>query len=142
MTVPPKMMDRRTLIASMAGASCVAPAWAGAAAPSIGAVLYDRRYAASRRFAQAFADRGAAVFAVQDDVIRLWRGPLKALSGSSALRVAGLTTWSDLNLVRDCARERGFRLGGQGMHDPRDLREASAMANADALGVLHSWLIA
>ncbi len=114
-------MDRRSLIIGAAGAAGALPlvgaTGAGAAEPCIAAVVFDRRYPASRRFAEVMTRRGAVAFAAQDDVIRLWRGPLSELAARPGFRMAGLTTWSDFSLLKASAREGGRTLLGEGMHD-------------------------
>ena len=101
--------------AGLAAAQALLAAPASAAARAADAppdiAVFDARYPESRAFAEAMAARGAALFNVAGDVARLWYGPLaRALAEGRRPRIAGLTTYSDLVVVRGCAAEARMRL--------------------------------
>ena len=103
------------------------------------AVIYDGRYVAAQAFAHSELARGARVFDARCDVVRLWRGPLLQLRGRGPVRVAGLTTYSDLILVCDCAREARLAVLRQqwcsGAADP------NAVGNAAPQAALTAWCV-
>lgn len=72
------------------------------------AVVYDPRYLAAREFAQWHSERGARAFDTNGCIVRLWRGPLADFVNTEETRIAGLTLYSDFEMARDCARERGL----------------------------------
>jgi hypothetical protein len=125
-------MDKREFIHSALGLiataaiapACDAPALAprvdsGKASPRISAVVYDERYGDSRQFATALGQRGAAQFASNQEPVDLWYAVLRAHALQPGARIAGLSCYSDLELLRSCARESQLRLVYRGMHDCR-----------------------
>ncbi len=111
-------MRRRDLLiaAGVLAAPLSAPAAASPGAPDL--VIFDARYDAARRFAQALAARGAATVEAQADVARLWYGPLRLhRAGGGRIRIAGLTTWADFAVIQSCAREARLRPRHVVFHD-------------------------
>lgn len=74
------------------------------------AVIYDPRYPAARDLMEQQLAGGARAFATDECIVRLWRGPLTQIVDDGANRIAGVTAYSDFALLRECARERGFRV--------------------------------
>jgi len=101
----------------------------------VDAVIYDGRYDDARAFACALVRRGAVALDARDDVVRLWRGPLRARFTAGAWRVAGLTTHSDFTLARASARDLGLVLLQKGAHDQREARRAHHSLHFRADGV-------
>ena len=109
-------LRRREVLKGTAG---LAAAQALLAAPAIAVArdappdiaVFDGRHPEGRVFAEAMTARGAAPFDVAGDVARLWYGPLaRALAEGRRPRVAGLTAYSDLVVMRGCAAEARLRL--------------------------------
>src|SRR5690606_3309371 len=116
-------MNRREVVQSavIAGAALGMGPMSSQAAPRLTAsgvsVVFDPRYGDARAFSQAFAKLGASTFAVGPvDAVALWRSQLSVLRPRA---IAGLTTHSDLEVVRGCASEIGLRLQCEIFHDSR-----------------------
>lgn len=92
------------------GATTIASGAEGASVLDVHAVVYEARYLAACEFAQRQAERGARVFDTEGCMVSLWRGPLAELVNRGEARVAGLTTYSDFSIARECARDRGLRV--------------------------------
>ncbi len=111
----------RAQSASCEARSVDAPADPGAAAPAgadtaAQAVVYDSGNSAAREFAQAHSERGAQLFAANECMVRLWRDPLTQIVSHADVRIAGLTTYSDFSMARECAREHGLRVLQESWH--------------------------
>lgn len=93
-------MTRRELLqaATLATASVSMPALALAGYPTV--VIFDSRYALSRRWAQRQPD--ALRRDARDDILRIWR---RFAAVTPHLRMSGLTTWADFQVVCGCAAE-------------------------------------
>jgi hypothetical protein len=116
-------MNRREFVQSamIAGAAFGMGPLSSVAAPGVSAagvsVIFDPRYSDARAFSQTFHELGASTFAVGPvDVVALWRSQLLALRPRA---IVGLTTHSDLELVRGCANEIGLKLQCEIFHDSR-----------------------
>lgn len=146
------MSTRRDFLygaAALAGLASL-PASAGGLDPAqstaqIDAVLFDARYSDSRAFAQALARRGARTFAVQEDIGRLWYGPLGQLQRERRASIAGLTLHSDLFVSREFARGYRSALLHEGVHDCRGcarlthtIERGRALRRPERLGA-HGW---
>lgn len=85
----------------------------------ITAVVYDERHADCRIFAEAVARYGAVAFPAGGDAVRLWYGTLSRHLARYGGNVAAMTTDCDLEVSRQCGRERGMRMAYEGSHDGR-----------------------
>lgn len=84
-----------------------------------GVALFDARYPESIQFSTRLAAAGATRIAVQADCAGLWHGGLLAASITRLDWIAGLTSCSDFEVMRSCARRHGFRSLVTGQHDSR-----------------------
>lgn len=131
-------MNRRQLLLRGVLVAALAPAAhrAGAgneAAPAL-AVVQDPAYRRSREFASLLVERGARRFTPDLDMLALWHGELSALRRiEGGLRLAGLTTWSDFLVLRDCAGKAGLA--------PLSIMDPDAGAARPARATLHAWLL-
>lgn len=116
-------MNRRLFLVS-ATAALQTDALAIPSSASSALVFYDRRYAASRRFASERIRQGAAGCAIQPDALSVWRA-LKPMRSRQGLRVDGMTTYSDFIVLQDCARVAGLKLAQCEMHDGRARAETT-----------------
>jgi hypothetical protein len=74
-------------------------------------VLFDTRIEASRRFAEAFAQRGIATYALPTGNITLfWRNELAGLWSQSPVSIAGLTDDSVLFCLEQLGPQFGLRV--------------------------------
>ena len=112
-------MNRRGVLAAGVHLALLLPvaALGRAADPAISArgvaAVYDPQYGACRDFARALAGRGAQTFAVDTDLLQLWRGPLRGVCeriASAGGCIEGLTTYSDFLVLRVGLRERELRV--------------------------------
>jgi hypothetical protein len=106
------------------------------------AVLYDERYADCRAFAEALERHGATAFATNQDVARLWYGPLRNHLAQRPGRVAGLATYADFSIAQVCGRELGLTAIFEGEHDGRRSRSTlthRACTVGDAREILASF---
>jgi hypothetical protein len=124
------MHRREFLIATSMGAAALSiasraqgsprdanPVFAPAAADGAAhAVVWQPGIPAADEFARAQAERGARVFAANECMIRLWRGPLAQMLSRADVRIAGLTTYADFSIARECAREHGLRVLRESWH--------------------------
>ena len=119
------MIDRRELIMAVAASALplvAAPAssWARTASPAPGIVVFDARYDQARRFAAAFEKSGAVALEAGRDVASLWYGRLqKTMASHPGLRLAGLATDADFQVIRGCAAEARLDLVHHAIHDGR-----------------------
>jgi hypothetical protein len=117
------MIDRRELMLAAGAAGAIAAphaAWAQTlrAAPAV--ALYDGRYQAARRFAAALTGSGALALETDRDVAQLWYGRLQRIvTGYPGLRIAGLATEADFQVIRGCAAEARLTLAHHAVHDGR-----------------------
>jgi hypothetical protein len=116
-------MNRREFVQStvVASAALGMGSLSSQAAASVSAsgvsVVFDPRYSDARAFSQTFERLGASSFAVGPvDVVALWRSHLRVMRPRA---IAGLTTHSDLEVVRECASEIGLKLQCEIFHDSR-----------------------
>jgi len=82
-------------------------------------VLVDERFSDSRRFAAAFAARGATVLSLDEDIGRLWYRDLRRECAAAHTRIAGLTLHTDLFISQVFARDLHRTLLEFGVHDCR-----------------------
>jgi hypothetical protein len=113
------------------GVTCAS---AGAAAIRARLALFDRRFAAGRRFARTSAAQGVATRAITSDVTSIWFHELQPLWKLQPVAIAGLTTYAPLFCLERLAWDHGMRL----LH--RDQHEARAAGEPDQF--LYSWVIA
>lgn len=83
---------------------------AGRSSPEAQAVVYEPRYVAACEFAREHAGRGAQVFGADGGMVQLWRGPLAEVVSRGEARIAGITSYSDFALARECARDHGLKV--------------------------------
>ena len=104
------------------------------------AVVYDERYSDSRRFADAFVERGAAAFQTSGDSAKLWYGALRKHLVQHGGGLAGLTTVSDLDVLQMSCREVQLKLTYQADHDARRSNTLTLLLRAGDLqqAVAHS----
>ena len=72
--------------------------------PGSSIVVYDERHPEARAFARKF---GGHALKVQGDAGRLWYHTLRGLKPR---RIAGMTTHTDLLILRTLAREQGLKV--------------------------------
>lgn len=106
---------------------------AGSQAPRL-AVVQDPAYVRSREYAALLVERGAQLF-TSDDMLGLWRSELAAFRqhAGAALRLTGLTTWSDFIVLRDCAREVRLK--------PLSVLDQDAGRAATKRATLYAWVL-
>ena len=99
--------------------------------------VFDRRFAAGRRFARSSDSRGVATRAIAGDVTSLWYSELHSLWTQRPVAIAGLTTYAPLFCLERLAWDHGMRVLHRQAHDAR-----ADTANAEPDQILYSWLIA
>jgi hypothetical protein len=114
--------------------------------------IFDRRFAAGRRFAQASETRGIPTRPIAGDVTTLWYSELYPLWKRQPVAIAGLTTYGPLFCLERLAWDHGMRLLHRQEHaardDARDVapNHAQGTARAGTPGepdqILHAWIIA
>ena len=116
-------MNRRELLQGVGAAAVLMPmngvTWAtGLRTETI--AVFDSRYPQAARFAAGFTAAGGTALPAED-VLQQWYRSLRsiALDVGSRIRIAGMTTHSDYLVLRDCAREEGWRVLFEGIHDAR-----------------------
>ena len=106
--------------------------------------IFDRRFAAGRRFARSSATRGIATRPIAGDVTSLWYSELHPLWKQRPVAIAGLTTYGPLFCLERLAWDHGMRVLHRQEHDARDA--ARNDSRADTPGepdqTLHAWIIA
>lgn len=111
------MTTRRSVLT---GAALLAAAPVAAKASAVQGrfdiVLFDSRFAESRRFAAVMAKAGATPMDIGDDIAHLWWGPL---ADAGKVSLCGLTTHSDFFISESIGRERGLKVQYEGRHDAR-----------------------
>ena len=111
-------MDRRTFTKlSVATAAAASLPVAAATVPEPQLVFFDGRYGDCRRFAAAFGM--CERFDTAHDVAHLWYSQLRDRARRETLRIAGLTTHSDLFILERCAAEAKLELRFETFHDCR-----------------------
>jgi len=136
--------DRRELIAAAALVAPLAlPSLAHASVesdPQI--VLFDARYGEGRRFARELQRSGAIALETNRDTAALCYGALrKAVRAHPGLRIAGLATHADFQVIWGCAAEARLELthhaihNGRGGLSHRTLRGGRQAADLTAAGV-------
>jgi hypothetical protein len=110
--------------------------------------VFDRRFAAGRRFARSSATRGIATRPIAGDVTSLWYSELHPLWKQRPVAIAGLTTYGPLFCLERLAWDHGMRVLHRQEHDARDAARDAARddARADTPDepdqTLHAWIIA
>ena len=92
-------MNKREFIKSAAAVAVVARL-----PPNAPVVVYDERHPEARAFAQK---SGGRALQVQGDAGRLWYGTLRNLK---ARQITGMTTHTDLLILRTLARDQGLKV--------------------------------
>src|SRR5271156_3692674 len=72
--------------------------------------VFDRRFAAGRRFARSSETRGIATRAIAGDVTSLWYSELHPLWKQRPVAIAGLTTYGPLFCLERLAWDHGMRV--------------------------------
>jgi hypothetical protein len=119
-------MNRRDCLRG-AGLALMAPAVAGAvqgrASPGAVAVIVDARFPQSVRYAEVLGVDADWRWQRGDDLMAFWQQTLlprlSAGAGLRPQRLAGLTTGADHLVLRDWARELGYRPLSLQWHDAR-----------------------
>lgn len=115
-------MRRREFVVSGLGVAALATmpravqAACGPAAGVPGLALYDPRYADAAALVQGPAHIQASVLALEPDVVRQWHGGLQKLLVDARPRLFGLSTCSDLQVMRSLSRPLGYRLRAHAQH--------------------------
>ncbi len=122
--------------------------------------VFDRRFAAGRRFALSSETRGIATRAIAGDVTSLWYSELHPLwnarnkdrSVQYPVAIAGLTTYGPLFCLERLAWDHDMRVMHRQEHDARDAARDAARddarddSRANTAGepdqILHAWIIA
>jgi hypothetical protein len=99
--------------------------------------IFDRRFAAGRRFASSSDARGIATRAIAGDVTSLWYSELHPLWRRHPVAIAGLTTYGPLFCLERLAWDHGMRVLHRQEHDAR-----ANTATAEPDQILYSWVIA
>lgn len=94
-------------------------------------VLFDERFASSRRFGATMRRQGFAVHAIRGDVTDVWYERLYPLWKRTPAPVAGLTAYAAMFCLERLAWDHGLRMTRYAAHG------AGAVDPA-----LHAWLIA
>jgi hypothetical protein len=92
------MMNKREFIKSAAAVAVVARL------PNTSIVVYDERHPEARAFARQL---GGRALKIQADAGRLWYDTLRNLQ---VRRIAGMTTHTDLLILRTLARDQGLKV--------------------------------
>jgi hypothetical protein len=82
--------------------------------------IFDRRFAAGRRFAQSSETHGVATRAIAGDVTTLWYSELYPLWKQHPVAIAGLTTYGPLFCLERLAWDHGMRVLHHQEHDTRN----------------------
>ena len=96
--------------------------------------VFDRRFAAGRRFARSSETRGIATRAIAGDVTTLWYSELHPLWKQHPVAIAGLTTYGPLFCLERLAWDHGMRVLHRQEHDTVTPDEPNQ--------ILHAWIIA
>lgn len=116
----PSSVDRRTFVKlGIAAATAAGIPSADARPDEWLLVFFDGRYSDSRRFAGAFGSSRVERFDTACDVAYLWYSRLRARAQDHAVRLAGLTTHSDLFVLERCAADARMKLRFEAFHDCR-----------------------
>jgi hypothetical protein len=91
--------------------------------------IFDRRFAAGRRFAKSSEAHGIATRAIAGDVTSLWYSELHPFWKQQPVAIAGLTTYGPLFCLERLAWDHGMRVLHRQQHDEPDQ-------------ILHAWIIA
>lgn len=98
--------------------------------------IFDRRFAAGRRFARSSGGRGIATRAVAGDVTTLWYSELHPLWRRQPVAIAGLTTYGPLFCLERLSWDHGMRV----LHSQECPSHESIAGEPEQ--ILHSWIIA
>jgi hypothetical protein len=98
--------------------------------------IFDRRFAAGRRFARSSDVRGIATRAIAGDVTSLWYTELHPLWKQHPVAIAGLTTYGPLFCLERLAWDHGMRVLQRQEYPSRE----HIAGEPDE--ILHSWTIA
>jgi hypothetical protein len=102
--------------------------------------IFDRRFAAGRRFARSSETHGVATRAIAGDVTTLWYSELYPLWKQNPVAIAGLTTYGPLFCLERLAWDHGMRVLHRQEHDARDAARAATPGEPNQ--ILHAWIIA
>jgi hypothetical protein len=137
------MIDRRTFVQYGVTGLVVTAAAAGsfklsgtatAAESQAHLAIFDRRFAAARKFAQTTQAQGISTRAITGDVTWVWFNELHPLWKQRPVAIAGLTTYAPLFCLERLAWDHGMRVIQRDQHDVRAPNEPEQ--------ALYSWVIA
>ena len=134
------MIDRRTFV--QYGATGLVMTLAaggfklstGGTATEAHLALFDRRFAAARKFARTTRAQGISTRAITGDVTWVWFNELHTLWKQRPVAIAGLTTYAPLFCLERLAWDHGMRVIQRDQHDARAPNEPDQP--------LYSWVIA
>ena len=108
--------------AALLGTAAAVPlrASAGTAGQPIVLTICDESSAAARLFASCLATSGARICAGARNVIALWGREARAFQTPGAWRIAGMTRYSDFELLKQCAAGERLRPLFECIHDTRE----------------------
>jgi hypothetical protein len=115
------MMDRRKFMGGVATSLAASRVLAYTHAGSTTLALFDARYGAATAFADNVRRSGCEILDTQQDIVRHWYSGLDARCSERGIRLIGLTTHSDLDVLQACVRSQGLRI-----RDAKDLHWGSA----------------
>ena len=132
------MIDRRTFV-QYGVTGLVVTLTAGSfklagAATDAHLAIFDRRFAAARKFAQTTEARGISTRAIAGDVTWVWFNELHPLWKQRPVAIAGLTTYAPLFCLERLAWDHGMRVIQRNQHDMRSPNEPDQ--------ALYAWVIA
>jgi len=96
--------------------------------------LFDRRFAAARKFARTTRAQGISTRAITGDVTWVWFNELHPLWKQRPVAIAGLTTYAPLFCLERLAWDHGMRVIQRDQHNARAPNEPDQP--------LYSWVIA
>jgi hypothetical protein len=109
------------------------------AASQIIAVVHDERFGDAREFADHLRKNGAIEFSIGNCSAAIWYGRLGTLLRRRRGMVAGMSTYADLLIAKDCGREMGFQLVFEGVHDARGSDHVAHFYRTRALHLTHQF---
>jgi hypothetical protein len=115
------MMDRRKFMGGVATSLAASRVLAYTNAGYTTLALFDARYGAATAFADNARRSGCEILDTQQDIVRHWYSGLHARCSERGIKLIGLTTYSDLDVLQECVRPLGLRV-----RDEQDLQWGSA----------------
>ena len=142
-------MNRRAFVLASTASFCAVPLIGSAYGPALPVspgqapldayrILYDRRFAASRRFGADIARRGGWALAIDGDVTALWFDELAPRWARGEGVVAGMTTGRTLLCLERLAWDQRLRVTMRVAHVPDMDKDGRIDGTANALV---TWVI-